>query len=99
MTAPLHTIALFPTAEAAQAYCDARSTALGCPVVEKHPRTGKSRVVLVAWDVPRPHPSGDGRAWCTVDPDGDAPTGCDLVKELPPDWIPKPVDEDAPRKE
>lgn len=83
------TYALFPSVESAQAYCDARSIAHGCPVTEKHPRTGRARVVTARWDVPRAHPSGDGRAWCTVDPEGEKPTGCEFVEELPDDWKPK----------
>ena len=84
-------IALFPSLESAQAYCDERSSARGCPVVAPHPRTGVLRIAMSAWDVPRLHPSGDGRAWCAVDPEGpNRPVGCLLVSELPSDWIPIP---------
>jgi len=82
-------IALFDSAEAASAYCNDRSKAHGCPVYGKHPRTGNPIVVMASWDIPRLHPSGDGRAWCAVDPEGDVPANATIVKELPEDWIPE----------
>lgn len=82
-------IALFETESAAQAYCDERSKAHGLPKTAKHPRTGKIVVIASAWDTPRLHPDGSGRAWCTIDEDGDVPLNAEIVKELPEDWIPE----------
>lgn len=79
-------IALFATTEAAQAYCDARSAALGCPITGTHPRSGAVRIIMARWDEPRPHPSNDGRAWCAVDPSGPEPSGAVIVETLPESW-------------
>jgi hypothetical protein len=81
-------IALWPTVEAAQVYCDLRSTARGCPVMGVHPRTGAPRVEMECFARPQLHPAEDGRAWTPVDPTGDPPTGCELVEELPREWHP-----------
>lgn len=89
------TLALFDTLEAAQAYCDERDAELGYPVLDKHPRTGELRIVTARCDVPRPHPSGDGRAWCTVDETAPSPKGAAIVDELPKDWQPKAIEHDG----
>lgn len=68
-------IALFETLQAAQAYCDDRARYVKPPTLR--------------WDVPRLHPSGDGRAWCSVDQTGPIPVGATIVDRLPAEWIPE----------
>lgn len=77
-------IAIFSTQEAAQAYCDERSTALGYPIIGKHPRTGAKYIVTAAWDVPVQHPKLP--LWrVNVDLSGPHPKA-ELVGHTPEDW-------------
>lgn len=71
-------IAIFESEASAQKYCDERSKAHGCP------RDGARE-----WDTPLVH--ADGRAAVIVDPSGDDPENVELVKELPPGWLPEPL--------
>ena len=78
-------IAIFSTQEAAQAYCDERSTARGYPITGKHPRTGKEYVIVAAWDAPVKHPTAE--MWrVNADESGPPPKRGELVKEPGPDW-------------